>query len=53
MEIQHSFNVEMEDSISAAQSELARMKASVGAEGKETLDRATEYLVEGALALKT
>ena len=45
--------MEVEDSISTAQSELARMEVSVGAEGKEILDKVTENLVEGALVLKT
>jgi len=38
--MQHNFNVEVEDFISVAKSELARMEASVGTEGKETLDKA-------------
>ena len=45
MEMQHNFNVEVEDSISAACQELGRMTES---EDRSMLERAAEYLEEGA-----
>jgi len=50
MEMQHNFNVEVEDSISAACQELGRMTESVGAKNRSK--RAADYLEEGASALK-
>ena len=52
-EMQHSFNLEVEDSISSARQELERMVASVNAEERSTLEKAAEHLEEGASALKT
>jgi len=52
MEMQHNFNVEVEDSITSARQELERMTKSVRAEDRSMLERATEYLEEGSLALQ-
>ena len=53
IEMQHSFNLEVEDSISSERQELERMVASVNAEERSTLEKVAEHLEEDASALKT
>jgi len=50
--MQHNFNVEVEDSITSAHQEFERMTESMRVEDRSMLERATEYLEEGASALK-
>ena len=52
-EMQYTFNLGVEESISSAQRELEKMAEAVQSEGKESLRKATDYLDEGASALKT
>ena len=52
-EMQYTFNLGVEESISSAQRELEKMAEAVQSEGKELLRKATDYLDEGASALKT
>jgi len=51
-EMQYTFNLGVEESISSAQRELEKMAEAVQSEGKESWKKATDYLDEGVSALK-